>query len=202
MKKIFASILIFGLAICFTTNFASAQCTTIQDGTLYTSDFRLITPGYDEWGYNYQANMFNGGYCDSYRDVEWCQAYKDVDLIMKWNNAWLSNMDCDNDSLLDRHFGYPTYIGSGAWLTNHQAGKVEVNGKMRKWTYFVKIVAAPSDATVVDGNWVGADSTEIGPVIWGQFAIIQEVINDPSAGQHGIQYKSPSGPGFGQFGPE
>lgn len=198
----FASILIFGLVILFTVNFAQAQCTIIQDGTLYTSDFRLITPGYDEWGYNYQANMFNGGYCDSYRDAAWCQPYKDVDLIMKWNNAWLSNMDCDNDGLLDRHFGYPSYIGSGAWLTNHQSGKVDVNGKMRKWTYFIKIVAAPSDANNVGGVWIAGDGTEIGPAIWGEFAIIQEVINDPSAGQHGIQYKSPSGPGFGQFGPE
>ena len=121
---------------------------------------------------------------------------------MKWNNAWLSTMDCDNDGNLDRHFGYSSYIGSGAWLTNHQAGKVDVNGKMRKWTYFIKIVAAPSDATVEDGTWYAADGTEIGPVIWGQFAIIQEVYNDPSSGAHGLLYKSPAGPGFGQFGPE
>ena len=145
--------------------------------------------------------MFNGGYCDTYRDAGWCQAYKDVDLIMKWNDAWLSNKDCDNDSLLDLHFGYPSYIGSGAWLTNHQSGKVEVNGKMRKWTYFVKIVAVPSDATATGGVWYTVGGIEIGPVIWGSFAIIQEVINDPSDGSHGVQYKSPAGPGFGQYKP-
>ena len=39
-------------------------------------------------------------------------------------------------------------LGSGAWLTNHQSGKAEVNGKLRKWTYFIKIVAAPSDAYI------------------------------------------------------
>lgn len=211
MKKMFASILVIGLVILFTANFVQAQCTTIQDGTLLTSEGEVINPGYDQWGYNYQARIFNGGYCDSYRDAAWCQPYTDVDLIMKWNDAWLSNKDCSDDSgvpsnppdgKLDRHFGYPSYIGSGAWLTNHQSGKTDVNGKMRKWTYFIKIVAAPSDATASGGVWYAADGTEIGPVIWGAFAIIQEVLNDPSAGAHGILYKSPSGPGFGQFGPE
>jgi hypothetical protein len=36
------------------------KCTTIQDGTLLTSDGEVITTGYDQWGYNYQAHMFNG----------------------------------------------------------------------------------------------------------------------------------------------
>lgn len=67
---------------------------------------------------------------------------------MKWNDAWISNKDCDLDFKLDRHYGYDSYIGSGAWLTNHQSGKAEVNGKLRKWTYFIKIVAAPSDAYI------------------------------------------------------
>ena len=47
-------------------------CTTIQSGELLTSDGRVITTGYDEWGYNYQAHLFNGGYCDAYRDAPWC----------------------------------------------------------------------------------------------------------------------------------
>jgi len=201
MKKLFVIILAIGLVIGM-TSYVAAECTTIQDGTLLASDGSIIATGYDDWGYNYQANMFNGGYCDAYRDAAWCQDYKDDDLIMKWNDAWLSKMDCDNDGLLDRHYPYPSYIGSGAWLTNHQSGKVEVNGKMRKWTYFTKIVAAPSDANAVDGVWYAADGTEIGPVIWGSFATIQEVYNDPSAGEHGILYKSPAGPGFGIYGVE
>lgn len=201
MKKVFVIILVFGLAISM-AKFAFAQCTTIQDGTLLRSDGYPIVLGYDEWGYNYEAHMFNGGYCDAYRDATWCQDYKDIDLIMKWNDAWLGNKDCDYDGLLDRHLGYPSYIGSGAWLTNHQSGKVEVKGKMRKWTYFVKIIAVPSDADNIDGIWYDANGMEIGPSIWGQFAIIQEVLNDPSSGAHGILYKSSVGPGFGQFGPE
>lgn len=70
---------------------------------------------------------------------------------------------------------------------------------MRKWTYFIKIVAAPDDATVNLGKWYAADGTEIGPVIWGQFAIVEQISNDPSNGEHGVLYKSPIGPGFGHI---
>lgn len=173
-------------------------CTTIQSGEIYGSDDNVIETGYDQWGYNYQAHLFNGYYCDSYRDAAWCQDYKDVKLSMKWNDAWISNKDCDGDGLLDRHYGYDTYIGSGAWLTNHQSGEYEdADGNICKWNYFVKIVAAPADAYVVDGVWYNADDVEIGPVIWGAFATIQQVENDPCAGIHGIQYQSPDHLGLG-----
>jgi len=190
---------VFMVAYC-----AWCACATIQDGTILTSDGRTITPGYDEWGYNYEAHMFNGTYCDAYRNAAWCQPYVNDELIMKWNDEWLSNKDCDGDGLLDRHYGYPSYIGSGAWLTNHQSGLVDVNGKMKKWTYFVKIVAAPKDAVKAGGIWY-TDATQsviIGPDIWEQFAIVQEIYNDPSAGLHGKLYKSPAGPGFGIYGKE
>lgn len=67
---------------------------------------------------------------------------------------------------------------------------------MRKWTYFVKIVAAAEGDTVVDGNWV-RNGVVLGPVIWGDFEVIEEVSNDPSNGDHGILYKSPVNPGLG-----
>lgn len=124
--------------------------TTIQDGTLVDSAGDPVVLGFNQWGYNYQAHLFEGLYCDSYRDAAWCQPYSDVNLAMKWNDAWLSNMDRDDDGLLDRHYGFGSYIGSGAWLTNHQSG-VNVDGTY--WTYFIKIVAAPADASVVEGVW-------------------------------------------------
>ena len=177
---------------------SSRVCTKIQDGTLLTSVGDVITTGFDEWGYNYQGHMFNGGYCDSYRDAEWCQPWADVDLLMKWNDAWLSNVDCDDDGLLDRHYGFDSYIGSGAWTTNHQSGDyLGEDGQTCNWNYFVKIVAAPADATSDAGIWYNADSVEIGPAIWGEFAIIQEVENDACAGINGLQYSSPDHSGFG-----
>jgi len=323
------------------------DCVTIQDGILETSDGGVITTGYDEFGYNYQAHMFSGRYCDSDRVLG--GDYCDVNLIMKWNDAWISNKDCDGDGKLDRHFGYNSYIGSGAWCTNHQSGFTDEDyivdvlnigdldsevghnlegwsnpwtwggnygggddGTLRLlvgpgdpcddinrdayftmdtqgavadklilrhldgsaidsfdvsiwngidwdpigsyiaigggenwvtsdfaftprsgelkfkllatgifwnlcgtygqvafswaelegpcyWDYFCKIVAAPADAILTAGVWYAADGTEIGPDIWGQFALIQEVYNEPCADIGGILYKSPAGPGLGKW---
>ena len=122
--------------------------------------------------------------------------------MMKWNDAWLSNIDQDLDRILDRHYVFTSYIGSGAWLTNHMWGTyIGEDGKEHHWTYFVKIVAAPADATTVDGVWYTAEGVEIGSVIWGSFAIIQQVENDPYAGLHGLQYLSPASAGFGYYKP-
>ena len=165
-------------------------CTTIQSGLLVNSAGETIETGYNDFGYNYQARIYNGDY--GYGDG--------THLIMKWNDAWLSNKDCDDDGLLDRHLGFDSYIGSGAWLTNHWAWDyIDEDGNECHATDFIKIVAAPADATVVDGFWVAADGTEIGEVIWGDFAIIQYVLNDPCAGINGIQYNSPDHPGLGNW---
>jgi hypothetical protein len=207
MKKLFILTLILVLTgFLFWADSPSeakkSTCTNIQSGELYGSDGLLLTTGYNEWGYNYQGHMFNGGYCDAYRDAAWCQDYKEDSLIMKWNDAWLSNKDCDDDGLLDRHYGYDSYIGSGAWLTNHQSGEYkDDNGKTCKWNYFVKIVAAPADAYAEDGFWYTVDGTEIGEEIWGAFAVTQEVENDSCAGSHGLQYSSPFSPGLGVYAP-
>ncbi len=271
-----------------------AGCTTIQDGGLTDSAGNPISIGYDEFGYNYQAHMFNGRYCDSDRVIG--GLYCDVDLIMKWNDGWMSNTDCDgwdvsgnwvitvnngayphdytfamtslpdgtfigtggypagsNDytydeividgqiiedtisftavyyqnnvatgyawdatgtinadgelvegtgtsgvyewhstsglavRTLDRHYGFNSYIGSGAWLTNHQSG---TNGDGTKWTYFTKIVAKPTADFVC---------TEIGGAeIWGAFCKIQTVSNDPALDEHGVQLLADV-PGFGFY---
>jgi len=202
MKRLHIIALTFGLILGISNFVLADDCTTIQDGTIFASTGELITTGYDDFGYNYQAHMFNGRYCD-YDRVEGGTSC-DIDLIMKWNDEWLSNKDCNNDGELDRGYSCDPENADnsacpGAWLTNHQSGYVVVDGKQRKWTYFVKIVAAPSDATLTDGYWYTAEGDEIGPVIWGAFAIIQQVSNDPSIGEHGILYKSPAGPGFGKY---
>lgn len=175
-------------------------CTTIQSGELLASDGTTITTGFDSWGYNYQARLFKGGYCDAYRDAAWCQEWKEDNLLMKWNDAWLSNKDCDGDGLLDRHYGYPSYIGSQAWLTNQQSGEYKgEDGELCQWNYFVKIVAAPADAYPEGDTWYTSEGEEIGPVIWGEFAIIQEVSNDSCTGDHGLLYKSPVRAGLGNW---
>ncbi len=61
----------------------------------------------------------------------------------------------------------------------------------------MKIVAAPADADDVEGIWYNADGVEIGPVIWGAFAIIQQVYNDTCTGEHGLEFVSPDRAGLG-----
>lgn len=199
-KKLLVLVAFLILLLAFTSVASAKQdeCVTIQSGTLLASDGSVISTSYDMWGYNYQAMLFNGKYCDAYRDAAWCQDYAEDNLSMKWNEAWLSNKDCDGDGLLDRHYGYASYIGSGAWLTNHMSGVYEgENGEICTWNYFTKIVAAPADATLVGGVWYAADGTEIGPVIWGEFATIMEVSNDSCTGDHGMLFNSDMNAGFG-----
>lgn len=194
--------ILLAMALTFAVVVPSAnatRCTTIQDGGVIDSVGSPVAIGFDQWGYNYQGHLFNGGYCDAYRSASWCQSYADIDLIMKWNDAWLSNVDCDKDKLLDRHFGRPSYIDSGAWLTNHQSGKVDVGGKMKTWTYSVKIVAVTSDDYIQGADWYTPEGVKIGPVIWGEFAVVEEILNDPSVGAHGILYKTPTDPGLGNL---
>jgi hypothetical protein len=133
--------------------------------------------------------------------IWWAFPYREVTLVMKWNDAWISNLDRDFDGELDRNWGFPSYVGSGAWLTNHQSGEYEQDGEIIKWNYFTKIVAAPADAYTDGGIWYTADGIEIGPVIWGSFATIMTVENDPGLGTHGLQYVSPFSAGFGAYSP-
>ncbi len=140
--------------------------------------------GYDEFGYNYQAHIFNGLYSDY--DRVHGGPYDYVNLIMKWNDAWLSNKDRDGDGNLDRHWGYDSYIGSGAWCTNHQRA-TEADGT--KWEYFVKIVALDHPVNEYEnvGGILYYNGEEVGQQIWGSFVIIQSVYNE-QGGWHGIEY--------------
>jgi hypothetical protein len=200
MRKALVLMLVLGVVMFLASSGWAGKdngCATIEDGTIYGPDGVVIETGFDESGYNYQAHLFNGYYCKALRDPAWCEPYKDFPLKMKWNDAWMSNKDCDGDGLLDRHYGYDTYIGSGAWLTNHQSGEYESGGMICSWKYFVKVVAVPEDAVLKEGMWYTADGKAIGPKVWEEFAIIEELENDPCAGQHGLQYNSSDHSGLG-----
>ena len=174
-------------------------CVTIQSGLLVASDGSIIETGYDVYGYNYQGHMFNGYYGNASRPA--VPVNEGTKLLMKWNDAWLSNKDCDGDGKLDRYYGFDSYIGSGAWQTNHMFGEYEgEDGKICKWNYFAKFIAVPEDAILIANGgtngwgdvvdmWFTADMEEIGEEIWGAFAITLEVYNDPCGGYHGQIYK-------------
>lgn len=163
------------------------NCVTIQGGTLLDSAGNPFVLGYDQFGYNYQAHMFNGTYDSSDRNLDglyWGNPasadYADDSLIMKWSDTWLANVDCNGDGKLDRGLvdGVVGGISKG-WLTNQNEGDyTDPAGVVQHYTYFAKIV------------WVGSGG------LWGAYDIIEEVYNDPAAGYHGLQFKD-GAPGFG-----
>ena len=75
------------VSIMFTLGFSAvamagkpASCQTIPGGSLYNSTGDLIQPGFDQWGYNYQAHKFLGDYCGAYHNASWCGDYAGVKL--------------------------------------------------------------------------------------------------------------------------
>jgi len=177
----------------------SEACVNIQSGELLTSAGDVIAIGFDEWGYNYQGRMFSGGFCDAYYgDAEWCQRFEGIDLLMEWNDQWLSNESCDGDQLLDIHRGFDSYIGSGAWVTNQMTGEyLDEEGNTCQLSSFSKIVAVPADAALEDGIWYTAGGEEIGQDILGEFAISMVIYSDTCSGEHPVLYTSPDDVGFG-----
>jgi hypothetical protein len=203
------------------------KCAKIKEGTLkYAVGHYLVGPlqtGYNVFGYNYQAHLFDGSYANAYLGGDgfppymgdtvayeaknptvvskWYWEYRSTRVLMKWNDAWLSNLDCNGDGLLDRHYGYTSYIDSGAWETNHMWDSYtdSISGTMCTWNWFTKIVAVPAGSTLTGEVWYNSDGTEIGPSLWGDFATIMSVYNDPCAGTTGVEYLSPAGPGFGKY---
>ena len=155
-------------------------CATIQDGTITDSAGNPVTLGYDQWGYNYQAHMFNG-YAGNYTRPAVPVTSGDK-LNMKWSDAWLANVDCNGDGKLDRGLveGFVNGTSMG-WLTNQYNGSyIDGDGNTQKYTDFYKIV------------WVGP-----GGDLWGQYHVIQEVYNDTGSGNY--RFKD-GAPGFGLNG--
>jgi hypothetical protein len=181
VKRLLVSfVFIFVFSIVFAAS-ASAQCTKIKDNLLFDSFSNQLVLGFDQFGYNYQARMFNGTYASSDRNNnngyygDTTSDYIDDKLIMKWSDDWLSNLDCNHDGKLDR--GGAGGTESKGWLTNLVEGDYISGGESYHYTYFAKIVyVGPAQ---ISDSWAATR-------IWGTFAIIEEVYNDPFGGYHGV----------------
>jgi hypothetical protein len=178
--RIVSFLLLFILLALFTATISAGPngCVSIQDGGLTDSAGNLLSTGFDQFGYNYQAHQFNGTYDGSDRNLDgtyWGTVadYVDDRLSMAWSDDWLSNRDCTDDGKLDRGASGT----SQGWLTNHVEGEyVDSSGSLQHYTYFVKIV------------WVGP-----GGSLWGEYEMIQENNNDPT----GMSHDKYSTPGLG-----
>lgn len=183
------SLLALGLSawiLALAASTAAADCATIQSGTLTDLYSNPLRTGYDQWGYNYQAHMFNGLY-ENFARPNPPVTESDTALQMKWTDAWLSNKDCNGDGKLDRGLGTNTPGTSQGWLTNHMLGSyLGADNETHNWTYFVKVVYMPTGC-------------ETANQLWGVYCIIEEVYNDPYAGFHGVNRTSlvnPAGLGY------
>jgi len=157
----------------------TVPCATIESGTITDVKGNPITLGFDKYGYNYQAHMFNG-FAGNYSRPNTLVTTGDK-LIMKWSDSWIANVDCDHNGKLDRGLvdGQLTDGISKGWLTNHYTGIINIDGKNQKYTDFIKM------------GWVGP-----GGDLWGQYTILQEVWNDKSLDLHGL-YSMLEDHGFG-----
>lgn len=190
MNRVLRSVIAVAPILLVTASLTYAQCNKIQSGTITDSNGNTITTGYDKWGYNYQAHIFNGLY-DNYSRPTTPATSGDVNLIMKWSDDWLSNQDCNNDGRLDRGGAAGAAIDiSKGWLTNHEEGDyLGADGEYHHYTYFVKIVYDAGAACSV-----AAESC-----IWNLYTVIEEVYNDPYNGFHGndrSKLVNPAGLGF------
>lgn len=111
--------------------------------------------GFDQYGYNYQARLFNGladGVDRVLDDAVWGDpTYANDHLVMKWSKGW------DDARFNDADWG------PDAWETNEWNGMVP-DGSGEVWHY--KII------------WVGSGESDYwrdgGYPIWGQFEVIMD----------------------------
>ncbi len=132
--------------------------------------------GFDQFGYNYKARIFNGPADGIDRKLDgkvWgSPAYANDRLVMKWNAEW----DRGNDEGWQKG-------PYDAWENNEWNGAVP-GGSGEVWHY--KIVwVGPDPAAVPEGAYG----------IWGQFAVIMDHGTAPGAGHVFYAHASPSGYG-------
>ena len=134
--------------------------------------------GVDEFGYNYQARLFNGPADGVDRNLDgtvWGDPdYANDHLVMKWSKGW-------DDARF--HGGE---WGPSAWETNEWSG-MSPGGSSEVWHY--KII------------WVGPGGEssqywrEGGRLIWGQFEVIMS--HGVTDGQHSWEFPVVAPCGFG-----
>ena len=198
MKAFYILVMVIFLAV-LTANPTAAQCAKIKDGTITDSAGIPLTLGFDQFGYNYQAHLFNGTYdsVDRVLDGKYYGLtgdYVDDSLVMKWSDDWISNLDCDLNHRLDRGLNAKTLISTGistGWETNLVEGDyIGTDNDSHHYTYFAKIVYDNGTACSQVGNPA---------CLWLSYGIIEEVYNDPFGGFHGVNHDTLAKPGFGLY---
>ena len=180
--------------------------------------------GYDEWGFNWNAQQFHGYTInmllgDNYF-MGWPHYQQHVyngEGLDFWEML-ISNYDyfpyllpADlldsklvaiwNDGLISRDGQYPPdgWIDSDAWVVFNYSGKIG----NKSWQSMRKLVAAKSTDVLIDGVWYNEAGQEIGmqSIFWNDLIIIQVVNNGdvPPFPFFYQDYNGPTGSGYGNF---
>ncbi|MBA7600786.1 hypothetical protein ES703_07846 [subsurface metagenome] len=145
------------------------------DSDMWNTVIVDIGAGFDEFGYNYQARIFNGLADGVDRNLDGLYSgsttYANDHLVMKWSKAWD-----------DARFGPDGIRDSGdelpwtpdAWVNNEWNGMVP-GGSGEVWHY--KIIWTGLPWTNANPNW-----RDGGYGIWGEFEVIMD--QGTAGGQH------------------
>lgn len=173
-KTIFYSALLFSFSIfLFSCSNSSNPVTNPTSNTLTN----LQKGGFDQFGYNYGARLFNGPADGVDRNLDgtvWgIPTYANDHLVMKWTADW--------DRGNAEGWSKPPYLS--AWVDNEWNGNVPGGSGT---TEHCKII------------WVGADLQNSpywrtgGYPIWGQFEVLMDQGTDPT-GHWSIAHAVPNG---------
>ena len=161
---------IFLVVFLFVVSFLAFNCSNNSnpvDNTANNSGQKMLKGGFNEFGYNYDARIFNGKAdgVDKILDGKvWGDpTYANDRLVMKWTAGW----DRGNAE------GWTNPPYTDAWENNEWNGKFP-GGSGSVWHY--KII------------WVGKDLENSpywrpgGYAVWGQFETIMDQGQDPNVG--------------------
>lgn len=139
--------------------------------------------GFDQFGYNDTARIFNGtgaSWCLAGGQSEDCLGIYSADkLVMKWNAAW----DACNDAGYD-----DAEVCLGAWIDNEWNGKV-ADGSGAIWHYKTIWVGSLAENSPywLDGGYS----------IWGNYEVIMEQGTDPNIGPGHLWFTHATPNGYG-----
>jgi hypothetical protein len=142
--------------------------------------------GFDQYGYNNTARIFNGAADGVDRTLDgavWGDpTYANDKLVMKWNAEW--------DRGNAEGWTKPPYA---AWEDNEWNGKAK-GGSGQIWHYkiiwFNNVNSLPDFAALPDGGYV----------LWGQFEVIMDQGFDPNVGPGHLWYAHAKPTGYGLAG--
>jgi hypothetical protein len=143
----------------------------------------LAAGGFDQYGYNNKARIFNGtGESWSLAKglpADYWGAYAKDKLIMKWNSEW--------DRGNAENWANGPYA---AWEDNEWNGAFK-GGSGAVWHYKIVWIGGsnPEGTMLPDGGYV----------IWGQFEVIMDQGKDPSLGPGHFWFAKASPCGYGAF---